>query len=206
MALLDSWDGHFVDGGESAWVDGLFRADAWVLQDAWIREVLRLTFEDEFAQAGLDYADEQPLGVLFNVLLHAWTVGQTGVVNLYDWFQNAGQSTFVPATADAIIVQALDNVLAQLGPRPWLRARGFIRYKHDILGEVHTGLAFSRSTYAHVVEFASTGPIRLESMFPLGESGTILMDQFGAPQFDPNFFSMTKVFDPFAPRPYPLFE
>ncbi len=37
------------------WRFGAFKADAWVLQDAWLREVLRLTFEDEFMMAGLDY-------------------------------------------------------------------------------------------------------------------------------------------------------
>jgi hypothetical protein len=42
-------------------------------------------------------------------------------------------------------------------------------------------------------------------MFPLGESGTILYDGTG-PVFDVNFFSMTPVFDPFTPRPFPLFR
>jgi len=45
VVLLDAWDGHFVAGGPSEWVAGTLRSDAWVLQDAWIREVVRLTFE-----------------------------------------------------------------------------------------------------------------------------------------------------------------
>ena len=36
----------------------------------WIKEVLRLTFEDEFMMAGMDYADQR-LTVNFNVLLRA---------------------------------------------------------------------------------------------------------------------------------------
>jgi hypothetical protein len=43
-------------------------------------------------------------------------------------------------------------------------------------------------------------------MFPLGQSGTILMDAQGAPVFDENFFSMAPVYDAFAPRDFPLFE
>jgi penicillin G amidase len=52
--MLDAWDGHFVAGGPAEWRFGAFRADAWVLQDEWIKEVMRLTFEDEFMMAGMD--------------------------------------------------------------------------------------------------------------------------------------------------------
>jgi len=204
IALLDAWDGHFVDGGESAWPNGLFRADAWVLQDAWIREVIRLTFSDEFEKAGLKHTD-QPLGLLFNVLLHGLAGDQASVVNHYDWFQDQS-GTNRPESPDLIIVQAMDNVLAQLGPRPWLAARGYIRYMHPMLGEVHTTPFSSRSTYAHCVEMGPEGPLRIESMFPLGESGTILMDEHGAPVYDPQFFGMTPYFDAFTHRTFPLFK
>jgi penicillin amidase len=63
----------------------------------------------------------------------------------------------------------------------------------------------NRSTYAHVVEFGCKGPVRIESMFPLGESGNILMDSSYAPVFDEHFFSMTPEYDAFAPREFPLF-
>jgi len=204
IQLMDSWDGHFVDGGEAAWPSGLFRADAWVLQDAWIREVIRLTFEDEFAGAGLKYTDE-PMGLLFNVLLHALAGESSGITNLYDWFQDrSGMGK--PESPDLLILQALDTVLAQLGDRPWMVSRGFIRYVHPMLGEIHTTPFSSRSTYAHVVEFGQEGPVRIESMFPLGESGTILMDENGAPIFDPHFFSMAPLFDAFTHRSFPLFD
>ncbi len=204
IQLLDSWDGHFVDGGEASWPAGLFRADAWVLQDAWIREVIRLTFEDEFEGAGLDYTDE-PMGLLFNVLLHALAGESSGVVNLYDWFRDrSGMGK--PETADGIILQALDTVLASLGERPYMASRGYIRYVHPMLGEIHTTPFSSRSTYAHVVEYGPDGPVRIESMFPLGESGTILMDETGAPIFDPHFFSMAPLFDTFTHRTFPLFD
>ncbi len=204
LELLDGWDGHFVEGGQSNWVDGLFRADAWVLQDRWIREVLRLTFEDEFAAAGLRWND-QPLGVLFNVLLHALAGEASSVPVHHDWFQDVSGSG-KPTDPDALIVLALDDALADLGPRPWSQARGKIRYVHPMLGEIGTTPFASRSTYAHVVEFGPEGPVRIESFFPLGESGTILMDEFGAPQFDPNFFSMKELFDTWQHRPFPLFQ
>ena len=37
IAMLDAWDGHFVAGGPAEWRMGTLRADAWVLQDAWIQ-------------------------------------------------------------------------------------------------------------------------------------------------------------------------
>ena len=55
-----------------------------------------------------------------------------------------------------------------------------IPYNHSMLGPVCPPTPYaSRSTYAHVVEFGRKGPIRIESMFPLGESGDIRMGTVG---------------------------
>jgi len=202
LALLESWDGHFVDGGPSEWVSGKNRADAWVLMDAWIREAIRLTFADELGSL----FEGQDTNILFNALLHGLAGQSSGIVNNYNWFQNLSDPS-APQTADAIIVAALDTVLSELGAKPWgTDARGVISYTHDMLGEVWEMPFASRSTYAHCVEFESSGPVRIESMFPLGESGTILMDEGSNPVYDDNFLSMTPVFDAFAPRDFPLFE
>ena len=198
IEMLDAWDGHFVAGGPAEWRFGAFRADAWVLQDAWIKEVMRLTFEDEFMMAGMDY-NGQSKTINFNVLLRA-LAGQT----FYDWFQDkSGSGT--PTTAEGIIVAALDNVIASMGLGPYNAPRGEIPYVHPILGQVWQTPFSSRSTYAHVVEFDMNGPIRIESMFPLGESGAMFYNGTLSPTFDPNFFSMVPAFDPFMPRPFPLF-
>ena len=195
LDLLSAWDGHFVDGGPSEWAQGVNRSDAWILQDAWIREVIRLTFA-QILQGYFDANNNVVIFRLFNVFLHA----MAGGFNNYDWFQ--GQNP------DGIIVQALDNVITSLdlNKRPWgTGGRGVINYTDDFLGVVHAMPFSSRSTYAHCVELGSGGPIRIESMFPLGESGNILYSSSG-PVFDPNFFSMTPIFDPFEPRPFPLFH
>jgi penicillin amidase len=198
LALLAAWDGHFVDGGSGSWVAGTNRADAWMLMDAWIKEVLRLTFEELDALP----AAKNNL-VLFNVLLHGLMPG--GINNYYNWFQNKLDPT-APQTANAIIVKALDNTLATLGARPWgTNQRGVITYNHAMLGPVHQMPFSSRSTYAHTVELGSTGPVTIQSMFPLGESGTILGAPPALPIFDANFFSMTTVFDGFVYRDFPLF-
>ena len=194
LALLADWDGHFVDGGNTEWAEGTDRADGWILMDAWIREVLNLTFEE------LDspFLEEEKEIRLFNVLLHDLLPG--GIENYYHWY--------LPdyGSYDEIIVEALDNVLLDLGVRPWGEdARGTITFNHDLLGPVWEMPFSSRSTYAHCVEFEATGPIGIESMFPLGESGTILVGAGGAPVFDPNFFSMTDVYDDFSYREFPLF-
>jgi penicillin amidase len=199
LNLLSAWDGHFVEGGPSKWAQGPDRADAWILQDAWILEAIRLTFADEL--------DVNSVGAnrLFNVLLHGLAGSSSGIVNTYNWFQNLSDAS-APQTPQTIIVKALDNVLASLHDQPWgIGKRGVISYKHDLLGVIHAMPFSSRSTYAHCVEFGHGGPIRIESMFPLGESGNILGIP-PEPVFDPNFFSMTPVFDPFEPRPFPLFN
>jgi penicillin amidase len=207
IAMLDAWDGHFVAGGPSEWRFGAFKADAWVLQDAWIREVLRITFEDEFRVAGMSWVDQSKT-ILFSVLLRG-LAGQT----FYDWFQDAAGTGNKPIGAEAIIIRALDNVIEHLGLGPYNEERGTIEYRHgifgqkDILGLIYDGTpAANRSTYAHVVEFDMNGPNRIESMFPLGQSGAMLYNGTLSPTFDPNFFSMVPVFDAFLPRPFPLFE
>ncbi len=208
LDLLAAWDGHFVAGGESAWAWGNDRADAWMLMDAWIKEVIRLTFEDEL---GADPDPEglikgQPTHMLFNVLLRGLAGSSAGLPWNYDWFLNV-LDPGAPNTAEEIIVQALDTVLAGLGASPWgTDARGEISYVHAMLGEVvHTMPFSSRSTYGHCVEYGHWGPVWIESMFPLGESGNILMGG-GGPEFDEHFLSMTPVFDDFSHRPFPLFH
>ncbi len=201
LDVLAAWDGHFVAGGPAEWAQGTDRADAWILQDTWIREALRLTFADELGSPADKNSPFYKVGMyrLFNVFLHG--LPGSGIVNTYDWFANADAAS--PQDADEIIVKALDNVLGSLPTGEG--QRGLIEYRHDLIGIVHTTPFSSRSTYAHCVEVGHFGPIRIESMFPLGESGTIL----GIPPypvFDSNFFSMTPVFDPFEPRSFPLFD
>jgi penicillin amidase len=194
--LLNAWDGHFVAGGPSQWVDGADRADAWMLLDRWLAACLRLTFQDEFAGAGLDYLGQNQ-NLLFNVFLHGLPLAATSIANNYDWF--------APSTSSGIILDALDNALTALGTCPWgTDQRGEIPFVHEMIGDLHTTPFASRSTYAHCIELDTVGPARIESMFPLGQSGTILMGSGGAPVYDPHFFSMAPVFDGFSPRPFEL--
>jgi len=196
LALLEEWDGHFVAGGKSKWVSGRDHADAWVLMGAWLDEVLRLTFEDELDTASMTYEDQYQF-LLFNVFLHGFAGESSAIVNKYNWFQNLSDPS-APQTADDIIVEALDNALETLGRKPWGKnVRGVIEHKHQIFGTVHTTPFSSRSTYAQCVEFDSTGPIRIESLFPMGESGNI---------FSRHFRSMNKLYDSFEHRPFPLFD
>ncbi|WP_020589761.1 penicillin acylase family protein [Desulfobacter curvatus] len=198
LELLENWDGHFVAGGEDMWAAGTNLQDAWILMDAWINEVMALTFEDELGAGQLE-------GILFNVLLHGLAGEDASVINTYDWFQNEDKTA--PQTPGDIIVTALDTVLERLGEQPWgTNLREDIVYTHSILGEVHRHPFASRSTYAHCLEYGSRGPVKIQSMFPLGESGNILLDSSGNLVFDDNFWSMIPVFDEFVYRDIPLFK
>jgi penicillin amidase len=201
LAVMAGWDGHFVAGGPTEWAFGTDRADPWILMDTWIREAIRLTFEDELGSISDRYT-------LFNVMLHG--LPGTTLNNNYNWFQNLDDS-LAPQTADDIILAALDNTIATLGAQPWgIGDRGEITFNHPVLatvgdGVVHTMPRSSRSTYGQVVELDSTGPIRIESMIPLGQSGMIFGDII-AQELHPHFLSMTEVYDGFVHRPFPLFD
>jgi penicillin amidase len=203
--MLQAWDGHFVAGGPAEWRMGTQRADEWVLQDAWIKEVLRLVFEDEFQMAGMDYS-AQPKTISFNVLLRLLAGPDAALPILYPaWFMDLSGSG-KPTTAPELIVLALDNAITEMGLGPYGAARGEIVYTHQVFGEMWRTPFSSRSTYAHVVEYGSSGPVHIESMFPLGESGEVLPDAYGQADINPHFFSMIPAFDPFMPRPFPLFD
>ena len=111
-----------------------------------------------------------------------------------------------PTTAEGIIVLALDNVIAEMGLGPYGVERGEIVYEHQIFGEIWRTPYSTRSTYAQIIEYDENGPARIESMFPLGQSGEVLPDASGQAEFNPHFFSMIPAFDPFMPRPFPLFD
>lgn len=198
LAMMQSWDQHFVAGGQSQWTAGTLRADAWVLEGEWINQLVTLTFADELGASVT--ADTH----LVNVLLHALAGSSSGVVNAYNWFQDRSGSG-KPTDPQQLIVLALDNALTKLGPQPWNVARGQIVMSHTLIGAVHSAPYSDRSTYAQCIEYGPNGPVRIESMFPLGESGTILMGAQGNPVFDPNFFSLAPFYDAFTPRPFPLF-
>jgi len=215
VVMIDAWDGHFVAGGPTEWPFGAFKADAWVLQDAWLREVMWLVFGDEFTMAGLDYdaqLEDATENYTFNALLHALAGAEASIPTLYDWFQDKSGSG-KPTTAEELIILALDNVIAEMGLGPYNKERGFITYVHefvpgegpDFFGPIWQTPFSIRSTYSQSVEFDMNGPVRIESMFPLGQSGATYYNGTLTPTFDPNFFSMTPAFDPFMPRPFPVF-
>ncbi|WP_372366280.1 penicillin acylase family protein [Candidatus Uabimicrobium sp. HlEnr_7] len=197
LKMLSDWDGHFVAGD---WATGQDRADGWILANKWVDNVTKKIFSDELK----DIYQEQRKDILFNVLLHALDKSKDGVQNKYDWF--ADSETKSPQNIDDIVVEALDETLKQLGKNPWGKGqRGSINFEHEILGKVHSMPRTKRSTYAHIVEMGKDGPQRIESMLPLGQSGTILFKGL-EPIFDPHFFTMAPLFDIFEMRKFPLFD
>jgi penicillin amidase len=212
IAMIDAWDGHVVAGGPDAWRFGTLKADAWVLLDAWAQEVMRLTFEDEFLSIGMSWMEAQPISMTFNVLLRALAGGDAALPTLWDWFQDV-LATGNPTTAEGIIVQALDNVIADIGLGPYNVPRGYDTYAHPLLGAldpvfnaIHATPKAARSAYAHVVEFGEDGPVRIESTFQLGESGAMYFNGTQVPSFDPNNFSMVPSYDSWTLRVFPLFD
>ena len=197
LGMVQAWDGHFVAGGPTQWALGQTAADPWVIEEKWIGNMIKLTFTDELGP-DVVHPDMQFL----NMLIHGLEGSSSGVPWYFNWFaDHAGVG--LPTDPQLLIVTALDMTMQELGAPPYNQPRGVITYTHDLLGPIHTMPYSNRSTYAHCVEYSSAGPIRVESMFPLGESGFIGMSGQGAPVFDPNFFSMAPNFDTFTLRDFP---
>ena len=214
LQLLADWDGHFVDGGEPQWVSNPNRSDGWILMNSWLRNVGRTT------------VDEANVNALrsFNVVLHGID-DDAALPTSYDWFTS--QDPAAPQSFDEHVIKGLNDALLILGPRPWgVNQRGVILYPHNLLTQFgiqtfHAGTPLSnRSTYAHCVEVGPDGPVRIESMFPLGQSGfaqslpgdptcneNALLGALGAGIcFDPNSRSMIEFYDTFTHREFPVFD
>ncbi|KPA08864.1 Peptidase S45, penicillin amidase [Candidatus Magnetomorum sp. HK-1] len=238
LAILNNWDGHFVDGGQANWANGKNRADGWMLIDTWIRKVIDKTFTqylNVLSETGEKGSQEDCFGNelqrrLFNVILR----DLKGRCN-YDWFNNTILSTApesaakMQATAFRIIQLALDETLEELGDQPWgVDKRGYIEINHDVIYKligpsIPTWKLWripfaSRSTYAQCVQLGVNGPDRIESFFPVGQSGHIYwpflldtgMERFLAPHtsklYHDDFFSMIPYYDTFTHRNFPLFD
>lgn len=206
MALFDAWDGHGVAGGPAEWVRGVDLADASVLLEALIPKLLEKIFADEVGAPVRDY----DMFFRFHAMLHGFYPEQ-GLSNRFDWFAN--QDAGAPQGANQNILAALDEALAQLGPRPWGRGkRDVIAYNNFLFGNIGalpainltpTPLA-NRAVYAQCIEFGSRGPLRIESFFALGQSGNIYGNVF-QPILDTHVLSMKPEYDAFTMRPFPLF-
>jgi len=207
MAVLDmfnAWDGHSVAGGPSQWALSPDLADASVFLDAMVPRLLSKTFSDETGNP----TDTLSNITRFQVFLHG--LYERGLNNSYDWYSNLDDAE-APQTSDGIILETIDELLAELGDRPWgTNARGTIDYFHVLFGNI-TALGIvtptpgaQRSTYAQCIEYGSSGPTRIESFFQLGQSGTITGSAI-APIFDPNSLNMKDDFDNWIMRNFPLF-
>ncbi len=188
LDVMNLWDGHFIDGGQLRWINGNDRADGWMLMDAWLRRTMEYIYDEVELNLGGQAS-------LFNNMIHGLDDNSV-LQNNYDWF--ASTTTTGPQDFDEAVVMALDDTLAALGSRPWgSDQRGFIEYRDNLTGALyHTTPYSSRSTYAHCVEMGAQGPVRIGSMFPLGESGRLNEDGAKA---------MAPFFDNWDLRNFPLF-
>ena len=189
-----------VAGGPDNWVHGDAMDDAYVLQRDWLNQALHLTFADELGATTLALEGIKR----FQVLLHMLHPDSQVPVN-HNWFQNK-LDTNAPQDPEAIILQALQDVQGNLGPRPWYQPRGVDIFVHAFLGNIHAAPFASRSIYSQCVEMGESGPVRIESILALGQSGTLLTGENGEPVFDRNYTSMTEFYDNWVHRIFPLFD
>ncbi len=202
LEMLENWDGLFTDF-QIPETDIL---PQWILTRDWLFFSMDKVFMDELGPSGANPGDGT-LGDLlagvqwFNAMLHGLEP-DSPLQNTYDWFTNTSDAT-APQTMEAVVLQALDEVLlTDLNAG----ARNMLTFDHDLLGLLHTPSFKNRSIYTQAVELGSEGPVRILSLFGLGQSGNILMDGNGDPVFDPHFFSMVENYDNFIMREFPLFD
>jgi penicillin amidase len=206
LEMFQEWDGYYIAGGPSNWVHSPDLSDAGVMLLAIIEPMLEMTFGDELGDPLPTFLDN---ATRFQVFVHG--LYESGLNHDYDWYSNL-EDPDAPQTSEAIILAAIDQFLADRGERPWgVGARPAAIFSHPLFGDIGALLGVPptldmvRSTYAQIVEMGSEGPLQIEVLQVLGQSGTILGTLF-APQLDPNVLSFKQDYDDFIHRAFPLFQ
>ena len=211
MTMMDEWDGQLIPGGLDGLISGTDHSDGGLFLEALVNKLIDLTFLDEL---GVPESTNLPDTLYrFQTFLHM--TGGYGLDKEYDWFTNLDNPS-APQTSQDVIVTAVDEVLADLGQRPWGQGiRPSIVFNHFIFRDVtlppistalgtEPVLESHRATYSQVVEFGPNGPVRIESAIPLSQSWNILGTPF-APVADDYFFNFRDDFANYRLRPFPLF-
>ena len=217
IRLLEEFDGSFPLGGPEDITTTTELDDPWILERNWLRRVMFHIIEDEsndpFVVANLDRHFQLMLRVLSD---------DPAVPIGYDWETNLIEPDDL--TSDEVILRELDGLLERLGPRPWsadVGDRPSIPFDLLGIGPLHATLDLNRSTYGQCVEIGPNGPVRVETIWPLGPSGAIFANDnlepisptgvlitgstdIEKPEDDP-MFSMLPFFENFIHRPFPLF-
>ena len=204
LEILNNWNGIIVEGEKPNWTIDTTYSDAYVLQDRWVMEILRLTFADELNTNTMTWKDHHP-ALLFNCFIHALKKDKGGVTNKYNWFNDSKNN--IDYNANDIIIMALDNVLDTLGEAPWNVSRERLVFEHKMIGKVADMPWINGAPFNQLVEIGSDGPVRIESLLPLGQSGDIRLDTATMkPVFDEHFFSFNDNFKNFQFYSFPLFK
>lgn len=182
IALLSDFDGSWFPGDTNQIVNGTDVSDKWILAQEWLVYTMAAIMNPKLA--GTSFAipavPPQPLP-----LPNANLVAQLNLLGrilqvvcdntlFYDGWLNGNSPN--SAYTDNIIVTALDNALANLGPQPWgANKRPIRQFTNAVLGtangQIPSQRAFNASGFYLITEFSSCGPIRTEAVIPLGESG-----------------------------------
>ncbi len=193
VALLEDFDGGFIDGDDFAIVNSLDVSDKWLLAQQWTWNVQAVVFESTLLDTWLvyrgtsnkrnsnfsDYA-RKILAMLSRLL---GTEPVSNQVFYPDWIAN------LPTDIDTIIVEALDTALVNLGglnARPWgENKRPTATYSNAVFGPMsftcdNPPIANRAATY-FVTEMTSRHNMDVSGVLQIGQSGLILFNEQGQP-------------------------
>jgi penicillin amidase len=215
LELMESWNGLMPLGGLENFLTTTDVEDAWQFYRQWLILIIDSIFDDEAGTINTFFQFANRYGTILHMI-----DPETAFVNFWDWVSTPDPEA--PQTFEDHVLTTLDTSLALLGERPWgTGLRDVNEYDHALLGLVFSTPFLNKATYAQCVELDETGPIRIESFFPLGQSGTLLLDSatgqpvteggtplplIGPPPEDDPYFSMVPFYETFTLRPFPLFE
>ncbi|HEU4766180.1 MAG TPA: penicillin acylase family protein, partial [Pyrinomonadaceae bacterium] len=193
-AIVEAWDGSaFTDAVTSTNLES-----GEVIFSTWLSLMVSTTFGDELGAS----ANEASSNMLIHALDFALT-GASGVPPSRDYFNGIDPKVRMSAVFD----QALAVLSAAQGSNPatWTAPRGSITFSHPIIGVVASIPNSNRATYGQIVVLGRP-KITGESIFTLGQSGTLHLVPPASFTFDPHFLDQLPLFTNFQYKPMLFFK
>ena len=220
LEVINNWDGTMVVE-EGDLFNSVSGDPGWHAYRLWIIQTFRVIFDetDPFFLVTTPNSRVNMFNSMLNTTLQMLSPDAVTKPQ-FDWYIN-NTDPDAPQTFEECVLLGLDNAIEILNEDPvWgISARGIKSYQHALFDELHSQPFWNNSIYGQCVEIGPNGPIRIETTFPLGQSGTILADENNNPVTekgnsifsltpdltDDPFINMAPLYDFFIHNPFPLF-
>jgi hypothetical protein len=183
VALLSDFDGSWIEGDQFDVINSLDISDKWILAQQWFFYVQQRIMEPTFGAAWSSWFSSNKnatRGYFYGIWIQSLISRLLGTSPVNNPIHYPNWLTPIP-DMDQLIVDALDEALAFLGPRPWgVGQRPLISYENDIFGPLsfdgQDTPSTHKATYYFLSEAGKKGSVNVKCVNGFGQSSLTLFE------------------------------